>query len=146
MMQLQTSSLVAQTAAFFNAVGRSKSIAANGHLPLFSATTLMGLPFNNFLCRIFRRLSQTHQTRAEINSGPLTLNAPNRGGGFVSVYRLATRNLALFVKNLMLQGFQPVLDPRRHTKFHEVGRLSSCVFVQLRGSGVSSYPIRQERR
>ena len=109
MMQLQTSSLVAQTAAFFNAVGRSKSIAANGHLPLFSATTLMGLPFNNFLCRIFRRLSQTHQTRAEINSGPLTLNAPNRGGGFVSVYRLATRNLALFVKNLMLQGFQPSL-------------------------------------
>src|SRR3990172_11256699 len=40
---------------------------------------------------------------------------------------------------------QPVLDPRRHTKFHEVGRLSSCVFVQFRGSGVSSYPVSLHR-
>ena len=64
----------------------------------------MGLPFNNFLCRIFRRLSQT---RAEINIGPLAPKRTEYGeGGFVSVYRLATRNLALFVKNLMPQGFQ----------------------------------------
>ena len=67
----------------------------------------MGLPFNNFLCRIFRRLSQT---RAEINIGPLAPKRTEYGeGGFVSVYRLATRNLALFVKNLMPQGFQPSL-------------------------------------
>src|SRR3990170_1407023 len=49
----------------------------------------------------------------------------------------------------MASGFvttQPILDPRRHTKFHEVGRLSSCVFVQLRGSGVSSYSHPKLRR
>src|SRR3990172_1039681 len=114
MMQLQTSSLVAQTAAFFNAAGRSNSIAANGHLPLFSAATFMGLPFNKFLCRRFRRLSQTHQTRAEINTGPLAPKRSEYGEGVLFLFTdWQHKFFFFFLRFRCLKFFTPAMLTRR---------------------------------
>ena len=132
-MQLQTSSLVAQTAAFFNAAGRSNSIAANGHLPLFSAATFMGLPFNKFLCRRFRRLSQTHQTRAEIDTGPLAPKRSEYGEGVLFLFTDWQHEILLCllrircVKDFSLFSIHE--DTRSFTKSEGYLRVSSCNFV-----------------
>ena len=93
----------------------------------------MGLPFNKFLCRRFRRLSQTHQTRAEIDTGPLAPKRSEYGEGVLFLFTDWQHEILLCllrircVKDFSLFSIHE--DTRSFTKSEGYLRVSSCNFV-----------------